>query len=61
MMAARTLIGGAVGGIIGFVWYEFGAGAVLAVVLAGAIGLAVGWMLENPHRVIEQLQRLERD
>lgn len=60
-MKSRALQGGAGGAIIGLVWYQLGVGAVLVMLAAGALGFAVGWVLDNPRRVIELFERLEGD
>ena len=60
VIASRTLIGGMAGAVLGILWYTLGTSAVLVALGLGAVGLAIGWVFDNPGRVAEMFRRLER-
>jgi uncharacterized membrane protein len=60
MTSSRAVIGAIAGAIIAIVWQVLGADALLWTILLGAVGAIIGHFLDQPARLIEYLQRLER-
>lgn len=58
---SRRTAGAIVGALVALAWIAFDTGAFVVLVVLTGIGALIGTALDNPQRLIEYLQRLQRD
>lgn len=56
----RSIFSAAVGIALVVIWVTLGAWVAIVAALVGALGFAIGAVLDKPQGLIEFLQRLER-